>query len=52
MEYLMILFLNNWPIEVERFKTLAECQEKVKTYNKAAIQSGSSYKVWCEKRQL
>lgn len=49
MQYVMILFMNGWPVEVDRFKTLTECQEKVSIFNKAATQSGSQFKVWCER---
>lgn len=49
MQYVMILFMNGWPVEVDRFKTLSECQEKVSIFNKAATQSGSQFKVWCER---
>lgn len=51
MEFIMILFMNGWPVEVDRFKNLKECQEKVTLYNKAAKQSGSQFLVWCEERK-
>lgn len=41
--------MNGWPIEVDRFRTLSECQEKVAQYNRAAAQSDSKFKVWCER---
>lgn len=49
MQYIMILFMNGWPVEVDRFRTLSECQEKVALFNRAAIQSESLFKVWCER---
>lgn len=51
IQYVMILFMNGWPVEVDRFNTLKECQEKVAQFNRASLQSGSQYKVWCEKHK-
>jgi len=51
MEFILILFMNGWPVEVDRFKTNKECQEKLQLFNRAAAQSGSTFKVWCEQRQ-
>lgn len=43
--------MNGWPIEVDRFATMAECQEKVSLYNRAARQADGQFKVWCEARK-
>lgn len=50
MEWIFVMFLNGWTVEVDRFATRAQCEDKVRLYNAAARQSGSRYVVWCESR--
>jgi len=46
----MVLFMNGWPVDVDRFATRQACEDKVRVYNQAARQSNSAYLVWCEYR--
>lgn len=47
-EFVFMMFIHGWPVEVDRFKTLTECQSKVLAFHKS--QSGNSTKVWCEEK--
>lgn len=42
--------MNGWAVDVDRFSTYHECQDKVRLYNAAARQAKSSFLVWCEYR--
>ena len=50
MSWVFVMFMNGWKIDVDHFATYAECTDKVRMYNAAARQSGSSFLVWCEHR--
>lgn len=50
MTWIFVLFMNGWKIEVDQFSNHTECLDKVRIYNAAAKQSGSTYQVWCEQR--
>jgi hypothetical protein len=50
MTWIFVLFMNGWPVEVDRFSSRSLCEDKVRQYNAAARQSGSSFLVWCEAR--
>lgn len=49
MQYVMILFMNGYPTEVDHFRTLPQCEEKLAQYKRAQSQHGYKYKVWCER---
>lgn len=52
IDYVFIIFVNGWPMDVDRFKTIKECNEKVAIYMRAQKQSNAQYKVWCERREV
>jgi len=50
MSWVFVLFMNGWPVDVDRFKSYQECQDKVRMYNAAAKQAKGTFLVWCEYR--
>lgn len=50
MPWVMVLFMHGWPVDVDRFITREQCEEKVRMYNRASRQINGSYLVWCEHR--
>ena len=50
-EFVLILFMNGWPVEVDRFKNEFECIDRAQQFNRASLQSENQFKVWCEKRK-
>ena len=50
MSWIFVMFMNGYMIDVDQFRTRAECEDKVRTYNRAAQQAKSTFLVWCEHR--
>lgn len=50
IEYILVLFMNGWPVEVDRFAKEEECVDKMKTFERALKQAKSEARVWCETR--
>ena len=48
MEFVLILFLNGWATEVDKFSSKAECEQNKAVYIKKSKASGDDYKIWCE----
>jgi hypothetical protein len=49
-EWALILFMNGWPLEVDRFSQRKNCFDKLETYNRALAQANSDARVWCAQR--
>lgn len=50
MSWIFIMFMNGFKIDVDSFGTRPECEDAVRIYNAAALQSQSRFLVWCEYR--
>jgi hypothetical protein len=51
-EWVLILFMNGWPVDVDTFSQKKNCFDKLGTYNRALTQANSEAKVWCEQRPV
>ena len=51
-EWVLVLFMNGWPVEVDTFSQKKNCFDKLETYNRALAQAKSEAKVWCEQRPV
>ena len=49
-EWVFMMFMNGWIVEVDTFQTQQSCQDKVRIYNSATKQANSPLMVWCELR--
>lgn len=52
MEWVFVMFMNGWMIDVDRFGTHTACEDKVRMYRAAGDQAGGQFKVWCEQRPI
>ncbi len=48
IEFVLVLFMNGWPTEVDRFTTMKECHEKMLTFSKSNLRPNIDFKIWCE----
>jgi hypothetical protein len=51
-EWVFMMFMNGWIVEVDTFSTHHSCLDKVQIYNKATKQADSPLMVWCESRPI
>jgi hypothetical protein len=51
-EWVLVLFMNGWPVDVDTFSQKKNCFDKLETYNRALAQAKSEAKVWCEHRPV
>jgi hypothetical protein len=49
-EWVFMMFLNGWIVEVDKFSTHDACQDKVRIFNLATKQANSPLMVWCEQK--
>ena len=50
MTWVFVLFMNGWPVDVEKFATQQACEDKVRLYTTAFRNAESRALVWCEHR--
>lgn len=50
MEWIFVMFLNGFMVDVDRFNTRQECENKVAIYNRAGRQASGQFLVWCDRR--
>jgi hypothetical protein len=50
MNWIFVMFMNGWKIDVDHFVSRSECEEKVRLYQAAGKQTDTRYLVWCEHR--
>lgn len=48
IEYVMILFMNGWPVEVDRFKDKKECDKKIAAFQRSNSKPDKDFKIWCQ----
>lgn len=52
VEWALMITLNGWIVEVDRFNQPDACWERQQIYARATSQAGSPVMSWCEKRSL
>jgi len=48
IEFVLILFMNGWPAEVDRFATMKECNEKMLFFLKSNSKPEKDFKIYCK----